>query len=76
MIIKHLTRHGNSRAIVIDKPILELLNIRDDTPVSMTTDGTCLVLRPARDATRERKFRQASDWVHKRYAKTFKRLAE
>ncbi len=32
-MIKKLTRHGNSMALVIDKPILELLHIERDTPL-------------------------------------------
>ena len=37
-MIKKLTKHGNSLALVIDKGILELLEIDADTPISVTTD--------------------------------------
>ena len=45
-MIKKLIRHGNSAALVIDKPILELLNASFDTPFEVTTDGKNLILSP------------------------------
>ena len=33
---EQLIRHGNSLALVIDKPILELLQITADTPLELT----------------------------------------
>ena len=38
-MIKRLTRHGNSLALVIDRAILELLKVDPDTPLELTTDG-------------------------------------
>ncbi len=51
-MIKKLTRHGNSLALVIDKPILELLNISADTPLQITTDGRSLTITPSRQGDR------------------------
>jgi antitoxin component of MazEF toxin-antitoxin module len=45
-MIKKLVRHGNSLALVIDKPILELLKIDADTPLEIATDGRSLVVHP------------------------------
>jgi antitoxin component of MazEF toxin-antitoxin module len=72
---KTLTKHGNSLALVIDKPILDLLNIDADTPLSVTTDGKCLVVSPT-DPVRRKKFESAMDDTFKKYRKTLKRLAE
>jgi antitoxin MazE len=47
-MVKRLAKMGNSFGIVIDKPILELLNISPETPLSVTTDGTGLIIRPMR----------------------------
>ncbi len=49
-MIKRLTKHGNSLALVIDRSVLDLLDISADTPLSLTTDGKCLVVAPVRDA--------------------------
>jgi antitoxin MazE len=38
-MIKRLIRHGNSFALLIDRPILDLLKIRPDTPLEITTNG-------------------------------------
>lgn len=51
-MIKKLTRHGNSLALVIDKPILELLNISQETPLEITTDGRALIISPSRAGDR------------------------
>ena len=45
-MVKKLTRHGNSMALVIDKPILELLKITPDTPLELITDGRNLIISP------------------------------
>ena len=48
-MIKKLTKHGNSYAMVIDKPILELLQATSETPFEIISDGRSLVLTPVRD---------------------------
>jgi antitoxin component of MazEF toxin-antitoxin module len=32
-MIKKLIKHGNSAALIIDKPILDLLHVKMDTPL-------------------------------------------
>jgi antitoxin component of MazEF toxin-antitoxin module len=75
-MVKTLTRHGNSLALVIDKPILELLRIDETTPLSITTDGTKLLVAPALDSKRQQKFESAKRDTFKKYDKVLKRLAE
>lgn len=75
-MVKHLTQHGNSAALVIDKPVLALLRITMKTPLELTTDGRNLIISPVRDGKRQRRFREALDAVNRRHAKTFKALAE
>ncbi len=73
---KTLTKHGNSWALVIDKPILELLGAGPDTPFEIITDGRCLVLTPVRSAAEEKKFKKALETVHRRFGRAMKKLAE
>lgn len=47
-MVKKLTRHGNSLALVIDKPILNLLKIDASTPLEIRTDGKSLIVTPQR----------------------------
>ena len=74
-MIKTLTKHGNSMALVIDKPILELLKIESDTPLEVSTDGSALVIKPVRDKARKAKFEKALESVNKRYGRALKNLA-
>ncbi len=73
---KHLTKHGNSVALVIEKAIIELLHINIKTPLEMTTDGRCLIITPVNSASRAARFRKALEAVNRRHAKTLKALAE
>jgi len=75
-MIKTLTKHGNSYALVIEKPILEILRISPDTPFEIITDGQCLVLSPVRERSEDKKFQEALESVHKRFGRAMKRLAE
>lgn len=75
-MVKHLTQHGNSVALIIDRPILELLNITARTPLEVATDGRNLILSPIRDTKRERRFRHALETINRRHAKTLRALAK
>lgn len=75
-MIKHLTRHGNSAALVIDKALLELLHITTKTPLELSTDGRNLIISPLRSVSQEKRFRSALEAVNKRHGKTLKKLAE
>ena len=74
-MIKHLTLHGNSSALIIEKPILELLNITQDTSLEISTDGKNLIISPVSDAKREKKIKLALAKINQRHAKTLKALA-
>ena len=73
---KKLTRHGNSLALVIDKPILDLLKIDADTPLEITTNGDELVVKPQRDGKREKKFRESLEKTNEQFGRMLKKLAE
>lgn len=73
---KKLTRHGNSWALVIDKPVLELLNIDPTTMLEITTDGQTLIVSPAQATSRQAKFTKALKETNRRFGKALKRLAE
>jgi antitoxin MazE len=49
---KKLSAIGNSLGIVIEKPILELLDIDRETELDMRTDGERLIIEPVRGAKR------------------------
>jgi antitoxin MazE len=75
-MIKKLTKHGNSWALVIDRPVLELLKIDPDTPLEIATDGQTLTVSPVRDPKRKAKFKAALDKTNCKYGRVLKKLAE
>jgi antitoxin component of MazEF toxin-antitoxin module len=75
-MIKTLTKHGNSLALVIEKPVLELLGADVDTPFDISTDGQVLILSPIKDPNRNSAFKAALDKANARYPKALKKLAE
>jgi antitoxin MazE len=74
-MLKKLTRHGNSLALVLDKGVIELLNIDSETPLEISTDGSMLLITPVRDEERRRQFKDALEKTNTRYERTLKRLA-
>jgi len=76
-MVKKFSQHGNSWALVIDRPILDLINVNpESTPMQISTDGNKLIISPVRDTARRRKFEAATEKANKKYGRMFKRLAE
>lgn len=75
-MIKNFVKHGNSWALVIDRPILDLLKLRPEDPVEITTDGTTMIISPASPTARKTQVRAARKKVNARYKEAFKKLAE
>jgi len=75
-MIKRLTKHGNSLALVIDRGVLELLNIDAKTSLHIRTDGKCLIITPTKNALRQKKFQAALKEGNQRYEAMLKRLAD
>ena len=75
-MIKKLTKHGNSLALVIDKPILELLNVDAETPLELTTNGDRLLITPVRDERRQKLLQKSLQKINAKYGNDLQRLAE
>lgn len=75
-MIKQLTKHGNSLALIIDRALLEILDISADTPLKIQTDGKSLIVSPARDAKRGRALRASLRRVNDRHGQALGKLAE
>jgi len=75
-MVKKLTKHGNSLALVIDRPVLELLHIDSETALDISTDGKRLIVAPAKPSARRDKFNAVQKEAHKRYGEAFRKLAE
>jgi len=73
---KHLIKHGNSLALIIDKPILELLQISAETPLEITTNGNSLLISPVESGERKERLQASLDKINEKYGDDLKRLAE
>ena len=75
-MVKKLIRHGNSVALVIDKPIMEILNITNETTFELSTDGRNLILSPQIEYTQEKDILYSLERINKKYGSVLKRLGE
>ncbi len=74
-MVKKLTKHGNSHALVIDRPIMDLLKINAETPLEISTDGAVLIVTPVLDEKRQKKFKDALQKTNNKYGRMLKNLA-
>jgi len=74
-MVKKLSRIGNSLGLILDRPVLELLQIDENTPIEITTDGNVLVMRPVRSPKRAR-VRESASKLIKAHRKTLAKLAK
>ena len=70
-----LIKHRNSYALVIDKPILELLKIAPGSLLEVTTDGGVLRIRPASTKSRTGGVAKSLAKVNAKRGKALKQLA-
>ena len=85
-MVKTLSRHGNSLALIIDKPILELLNITEKTKLKLSTDGASIFIKPLgaeqpqekknHTVSQDPKLQKSYEKLVERYAEDLKKLAK
>jgi antitoxin component of MazEF toxin-antitoxin module len=75
-MLKRLTKQGNSVALILDKPLLEAVQIDAGAEVEVSTNGDCIVVTPVRDKKRQAKFRATWERVKTDFAGAFRRLAK
>ena len=74
-MIKKLSAVGNSLGLIIERPILELLDITKDTPLEIKTDGEALIIRPQRK-NRSARLKAAAERMMDAHDETMKKLAK
>ena len=75
-MIKKMVQHGNSAAIIIDKPVMELLDFDIDTPLEISTDGKNLIISPINNPGRMEKLKVSLAKINKKHGKTLEKLAK
>jgi len=73
---KKLIQHGNSVALVIDKPIMEMLKINNDTLFDLSTDGKNIILSPQVNDNQGNDIMKSLEKINKKYGSVLKRLGE
>jgi antitoxin MazE len=73
-VIKNLTAVGNSLGLIIERPILDLLDIDKETPLEVRTDGEVLIIRPQR-RTRSARLKAAAKRMMEAHDDTLRKLA-
>ncbi len=74
-MIKKMVQHGNSSALIIDKPILDLLKIGPETPLEIVTDGQNIIISPVNDPKRMNRLDTALGKINKKHESTLRKLA-
>ena len=61
---------------MIDKGVLDLLNITDETLLEISTDGKKLIIEPVTDASRSDKFKRVLKHSDEKLNEAYKNLAD
>lgn len=76
---KKLTKLGNSLALVIDKPILKLLNINEKTALKIKTDGKNIIIEPiikSKKISKDKKLQKLYEELIEEYEPALEKLAK
>ena len=75
-MVTRLKRDGDTLVLVIDRPMVEQMQIDSNTPLDVSIEGERLIVAPVRDEERRRDFDRIVKEMNERYSDTFRRLAE
>ena len=75
-MVKNLQKVGNSHALVIDKALMEAINIDPDTPLQLTISGGSIIVTPANVGVGRERVAESIDKLRPHYGKMLKKLAE
>ncbi len=75
-MVKTLQKHGNSQALVIEKPILDALGADKDTQFQVILSGNSLIITPVRVGVGRTRVKEAISKLRPRYGEMLKNLAE
>jgi len=74
---KKLTKHGNSLALIIDKPILNVLKINDKTELELSIEDGCLIIKPyKKQSLKNADIDKIAKKILKKYDPVFKKLSK
>jgi antitoxin component of MazEF toxin-antitoxin module len=74
-VVKTLQKHGNSQALVIEKPLMDALGIDADTPLQVVVRGNSLVVTPVNIGAGRERVQESNKRLRPRYGEMLKNLA-
>ncbi len=74
-MVKTLTKHGNSQALVIDKALIEEMGIDESTPLQITVQGGRMIICPVQSSAQEPDYVASVEKVMRERDGLLKRLA-
>lgn len=75
MQVKHLIKHGNSLALIIDKAHLNAANLNENTLFHIVSDSTGVTIQSV-EPTDRNAFKKAKEHIFKKYNSLFKSLSD
>jgi antitoxin component of MazEF toxin-antitoxin module len=75
-MIRQLKKHGNSHALVLEKPVMEALGITPESKLQVTINGRSLVITPAEVGLGREAVEESLKKLRPRYNDMLKKLAE
>jgi antitoxin MazE len=78
-MIKKLTKFGNSMALIIDKPILQLLHMEEGIELELKIVDDGLLITPVKKyeiISKDKKIQAAFEKTTKKYHEALKKLAK
>ena len=76
MLVKHLIKHGNSRAIVIDKSVLQAAGLDENALFQIVVDPNSGITIQSVKPSNEKLFKESLNKIIKKHDKLFKRLSK
>jgi antitoxin component of MazEF toxin-antitoxin module len=76
LMTKKLIQHGNSAALVIDKTLMDLLKVRMDTPLEVTTDGKNIIISPQTTENAEATLLQTLERINQKHGSVLSKLGK
>jgi len=78
---KKLTKHGNSLALVIEKPILDILKINEKTELEVSIENNTLIIRAVSNkkqeiSLKEKDIEKIAERIMDKYDDVFKKLSK
>ena len=71
-----LIEWGDDVALVLDRSMLDQLNITLDTPLDVSVEGQVIIIKPINKEAGPEDIKEALERVNTRYGRALKRLAE